>query len=85
MKKVYFIKNIFVLLLFISFFITDVNSEENTNKQLPENCYVEYQVSPDAIACGFKKGFRKIYTKKDGSLNFLGKFFNAKTFTETLK
>ena len=59
---------------------TYVNSEEN--KKLPDDCYAEYKVSPKTFGCGIKKGFKKIYTKEAGSLNLLGKFFNAKTFAD---
>ena len=32
-----------------------------------------------------KKGFKKLYTKEDGSLNVLGKFFNAKSLADVMK
>ena len=62
---------------------TNINSEEN--KKLPDDCYAEYKVSPITLACGIKKGFRNLYTNKDGSLNALGKFFNAKSLTDLNK
>ena len=62
---------------------TNVNSEEN--KKLPDNCYAEYKVSPKTFGCGIKKGFKNIYTNEDGSLNALGKFFNAKSFADVNK
>ena len=62
---------------------TNINSEEN--KKLPDDCYAEYKVSPNTLGCNIKKGFKKIYTKKDGSLNVLGKFFNAKSFADVTK
>ena len=61
----------------------NVNSEEN--KKLPDDCYAEYKVSPNTLGCKLKKGFKNFYTKEDGSLNALGKFFNAKSFADVLK
>ena len=62
---------------------TNVNSEEN--KKLPDDCYAEYKVSPNTLGCKLKKGFNNLYTKEDGSLNALGKFFNAKSLADVLK
>ena len=73
-------KNIIILLTSILLSATGVNSEEN--KKLPDDCYAEYKVSPTTLGCGIKKGFRNLYTKKDGSLNALGKFFNAKSLAD---
>ena len=76
-------KNIIILLTTILLSTTSVNSEEN--KKLPDDCYAEYKISPTTLGCQIKKGFRNLYTKKDGSLNFLGKFFNAKSLTDLSK
>ena len=76
-------KNIIILLTTILLSTTSVNSEEN--KKLPDDCYAEYKISPTTLGCQVKKGFRNLYTKKDGSLNFLGKFFNAKSLTDLSK
>ena len=76
-------KNIIILLTAILLSTTGVNSEEN--KKLPDDCYAEYKISPTTLGCQIKKGFRNLYTKKDGSLNFLGKFFNAKSLTDLSK
>ena len=76
-------KNIIILLTAILLSTTSVNSEEN--KKLPDDCYAEYKISPTTLGCQVKKGFRNLYTKKDGSLNFLGKFFNAKSLTDLSK
>ena len=59
---------------------TSVNSEEN--KKLPDDCYAEYKVSPNTLGCNIKKGFKNFYTKEDGSLSLLGKFFNAKSLAD---
>ena len=76
-------KNIIILLTTLLLSTTSVNSEEN--KKLPDDCYAEYKISPTTLGCQVKKGFRNLYTKKDGSLNFLGKFFNAKSLTDLNK
>ena len=73
-------KKTIIIITTILLSTTSVNSEEN--KKLPEDCYAEYKVSPATLGCGIKKGFRNLYTKKDGSLNVLGKFFNAKSLTD---
>ena len=77
-------KNIIILLATILLSATSVNSEEN-KKKLPADCYAEYKVSPNTLGCNIKKGFKKLYTKEDGSLNALGKFFNAKSFADVMK
>ena len=77
-------KNIIILLTTILLSATSVNSEEN-KKKLPDDCYAEYKVSPNTLGCNIKKGFKKLYTKEDGSLNVLGKFFNAKSLADVTK
>ena len=76
-------KNIIILLTAILLSTTSVNSEEN--KKLPDDCYAEYKISPTTLGCQIKKGFRNLYTKEDGSVNFLGKFFNAKSLADLKK
>ena len=76
-------KNIIIVITAIFLSTTAVNSEEN--KKLPDDCVAEYKVSPTALGCGIKKGFRNLYTKKDGSLNALGKFINAKSLSDLNK
>ena len=76
-------KKIIILVTVTLLTTTNINSEEN--KKLPDDCYAEYKISPKTFGCGIKKGFKNIYTKEDGSLNALGKFFNAKSFTDVLK
>ena len=76
-------KNIIILLTTILLSTTSVNSEEN--KKLPDDCYAEYRISPTTLGCQIKKGFRNLYTKEDGSLNFLGKFFYAESLTDLNK
>ena len=76
-------KKIIILVTVALLATTNVNSEEN--KKLPDDCYAEYKVSPNTLGCSIKKGFRNLYTKEDGSLNVLGKFFNAKSLTDMNK
>ena len=76
-------KNIIILITTILLSATSVNSEEN--KKLPDDCYAEYKISPTTLGCGIKRGFRNMYTNEDGSLNALGKFFNAKTLADINK
>ena len=76
-------KNIIILLTAILLSTTSVNSGEN--KKLPDDCYAEYKISPTTLGCNIKKGFRNLYTKEDGSLNALGKFFNAKSLADLKK
>jgi len=77
-------KNIIILLTTILLSATIVNSEEN-KKKLPDDCYAEYKVSPTTLGCNIKKAFRNLYTNEDGSLNALGKFFNAKSLVDLNK
>ena len=61
-----------------------VNAEEK--KTLADmagkgDCIAEHKISPKAFGCGIKKMFKK----KDGSPNALGKFYNAKTFKDLWK
>ena len=76
-------KKIIIIMTVALLSTTNINSEEN--KKLPDDCYAEYKISPNTVGCNIKKGFKKLYTKKDGSLNALGKFFNAKSFADVNK
>ena len=70
-------KNIAIILTTILLSTAFANAEEKKNS--PANdCVAEHKVSPDALGCGIKKLFKK----KDGSPNALGKFFNAKTLVD---
>ena len=77
-------KNIIILLTAILLSATIVNSKED-KKKLPDDCYAEYKISPTTLGCNIKKGFRNLYTKEDGTLNALGKFFNAKSLADVMK
>ena len=61
-----------------------VNAEEK--KTLADlvgdgGCIEEHKISPKAFGCSIKKMFKK----KDGSSNALGKFYNAKTLKDLWK
>ena len=73
-------KNIAIILTTILLSTAFANAEEK--KTLPANdCVAEHKVSPGALGCSIKKMFKK----KDGSSNALGKFYNAKTFKDLWK
>ena len=76
-------KKIIILVTVALLATTNINSEEN--KKLPDDCYAEYKISPTTLGCNIKRGFRNLYTKDDGSLNALGKFFNAKSLADLTK
>ena len=81
-------KNIIVLLTVILLSTASVYSEEQKEtlaEYMDDECYAENKISPDTLGCSIKKGFHNLYTKSDGSLNALGKFFNAKSLTDLRK
>ena len=81
-------KNIIILLTTILLSIASVHSGEKveTLADLVDNeCYAKNKISPDTLGCAMKKGFHNLYTNDDGSLNALGKFFNAKALTDLKK
>ena len=73
-------KKIAIILTTILLSTAFANAEEK--KTLSANdCVAEHKVSPGALGCGIKKLFKK----KDGSANALGKFYNAKTLKDLWK
>ena len=81
-------KNIIVLLTAILLSATSVYSEEQKETladYVDDECYSKTKISPDTLGCTIKKGFHNLYTNDDGSLNALGKFFNAKSLTDLKK
>ena len=42
------------------------------------DCIDKHKISPDALGCGIKKLFKK----KDGTPNAIGKFYNAKSLAD---
>ena len=77
-------KNIAIILTTILLSTAFANAEEKktmANTLPASDCVAEHKVSPSALGCGIKKLFRK----KDGSPNALGKFYNAKTLKDLWK
>ena len=77
-----------MLITVVMLFTTSVKSEEKKktlSSMVSGDCYSEHKISPKTLVCSIKKGFRNMYTKEDGSLNVLGKFFNAKTLADLNK
>ena len=77
-------KKIIILLTSIMVSSSLVNAEEKKTlvEYLPEgNCVEKHKISPKAFGCGIKKMFKK----KDGSPNALGKFYNTKTLKDLWK
>ena len=70
-------KKTFITLMIIFFYATGAGTEES--KKITDSCFAEFKISPSTLACNFKRGINKLITKEDGSYNFLGKFFNAKS------
>ena len=73
-------KNIILLITTILLFANVANSGEKKTVAdvIGTGCTDKYKISPAALGCGIKKLFKK----KDGSPNALGKFFNAKTLAD---
>ena len=78
-------KKITILLTTILLSANIVNAEEKKTlaDMLPEggDCVEKHKISPAAFGCGIKRLFKK----KDGTPNALGKFFNAKTLVDLKK
>ena len=62
---------------------TIVNAEEKKTLEddIGRDCIDKHKISPKAFGCSIKKMFKK----KDGSPNALGKFYNTKTLKDLWK
>ena len=73
---------IIIIFTVIFFSINGANSEET------EDC-TDYKISLKALKCNIDRvtsnSKKRMTTKEDGSHNFLGKWFNAKSFADVLK
>ena len=83
-------KKIIILLTTILLSIASVHSEEKVEtladlNLMDKDCYAKNKISPDTLGCSIKKKFHNLYTNDDGSLNALGKFFNAKSLADLKK
>ena len=78
-----------IIILLTSIFLTSivVNAEEKKTleeligKENISDCTNKHKISPAAFGCTIKKMFKK----KDGTPNALGKFYNAKTLKDLWK
>ena len=74
-------KKIIILLtaMLLSTAFVNADDKKTLANTLPKSdCLAEHKISPKALGCGIKKLFKK----KDGSPNAMGKFFNAKSFAD---
>ena len=74
-------KKIIILLTTILLSIGFANADDKKTlaNTLPKSeCIAEHKISLNALGCSIKKLFKK----KDGSPNAMGKFFNAKSFAD---
>ena len=73
-------KNIITLMTAILLSTNMVSAEEKKTLAdvIGTDCTDKHKISPATLGCGIKKLFKK----KDGSPNALGKFFNAKTLAD---
>ena len=76
-------KNIIILMTAILLSTNMVNATEKKTiaDVIGKDCIDKHKISPAALGCGIKKLFKK----KDGTPNVLGKFFNAKTLADLKK
>ena len=76
-------KKIIILVTSIILSTNIVNAEEKKTlaEVIGKDCTDKHKISPAALGCGIKKLFKK----KDGTPNALGKFFNAKTLVDLTK
>ncbi len=74
-------KKIIILLttMLLSTAFANADVKKTLANTLPKSdCIAEHKISPNALGCSIKKLFKK----KDGSPNAMGKFFNAKSFAD---
>ena len=74
-------KKIIILLtaMLLSTAFVNADDKKTLANTLPKSdCLAEHKISPKTLGCGIKKLFKK----KDGSPNAMGKFFNAKSFAD---
>ena len=76
-------KNIIILMSALLLSLSVVNAEEKKTlaEVVGEECINEHKISPGALGCSIKKMFKK----KDGTPNALGKIYKAKTLKDLWK
>ncbi len=62
----------------LSFTIAIAEEKKTLADTIGTDCINKHKISPGALGCGIKKLFKK----KDGSPNALGKFYNTKTLKD---
>ena len=77
MKKII----ILITTLLLSTNIVSAEEKKTLAEAVGTDCIEKHKISPAAFGCGIKKMFKK----KDGSPNALGKFYNAKTLKDLWK
>ena len=77
MKKI----TILLTTMLLSANIANAEEKKTLADSIGKDCIDEHKISPGALGCGIKKMFKK----KDGSPNALGKFYNAKTLKDLWK
>ena len=77
MKKI----TILLTTMLISANIANAEEKKTLADAIGQDCIEEHKISPKAFGCSIKKMFKK----KDGSPNALGKFYNAKTLKDLWK
>tara|TARA_B100001971_G_C17880409_1_gene377777 strand:- start:82 stop:318 length:237 start_codon:yes stop_codon:yes gene_type:complete len=71
----------FLIAILLSTSIANAEEKNTLKDAIGTDCLDKHKISPDALGCGIKKLFKK----KDGSANALGKFYNTKTLSDLWK
>ena len=73
-------KKIIILISTVLIYANMVIAEEKKTlaDTIGTDCIDKHKISPDALGCGIKKLFKK----KDGTPNVIGKFYNAKSLAD---
>ena len=77
MKKI----TILLTTMLLSANIANAEEKKTLADVIGTDCTDKHKISPGALGCGIKKLFKR----KDGTPNALGKFFNAKSLSDLKK
>ena len=77
MKKI----TILLTTMLLSANLANAEEKKTLSDAMGEGCLNKHKISPAAFGCSIKKLFKK----KDGTPNALGKFFNTKTLADLTK
>ncbi len=61
--------------------VSNAEEKETLADLIGHDCIDKHKISPAALGCGIKKLFKK----KDGTPNALGKFYNAESLVDLKK